>query len=129
MKKSDLNYIAGLFDGEGTIYWNDRNKKGSGWPCVAIFMIDREGLELIHKYYPHKKGKLYIHSPEQLTPLGNKRQLQYGWKVQGQRAVNFLNEILPYLKLKRRIEKAKEVINQWNNRPEKYHLNKNRSTT
>ena len=96
MKKTDLAYIAGLFDGEGCIRINKNSAKHNyytmhvmvnmSWQWMPEFLRCCFGGAVhkrkMDKYYPNAKD-------------------QWCWLINGQEAVEFLTSVMPYLKLKR----------------------------
>lgn len=103
--KEDAIYIAGLFDGEGSIGLNSLDRKsrleaGKTPTCtlrVRIRMTDENIVRWLYmtiggRFYAKKLTKLYIEK---------KWKPYFEWGVVGEEAVMFLNQIYPYLKVKR----------------------------
>lgn len=79
-------YIAGLFDGEGSI---TRQR----WPVLQVGMTD----EGVIRWLAAMGGSLRVEQPP-----GN-RQLLYRWRVLARREViEMLEMMLPYLRVKRK---------------------------
>lgn len=98
MNEIDLAYIAGIFDGEGNIGIVKRGKmNGRTVPIyhlvVRVGMCDEDIPKLLHKtfggYLEHRK-----------RPNPKHRDI-YTWSMAYGKAVDFLTQILPYLKLKK----------------------------
>lgn len=92
----DLAYTAGLFDGEGAIDIQKINmgKRPRGYNHalrVMVQMCDVEGLEVIVKLFG---GKIF----PRYTPH---RHVVYRWELANMKAVTFLQQIMPYLQVKR----------------------------
>jgi len=102
MKKIDLAYIAGIFDGEGwigfrRIYRQKQYQKTDipirNEPACAISNSNRWLLE----WFKFAFGG-HIYKGKKTTPTGKEI---YFWTIHTQQARIFLQAILPYLKLKR----------------------------
>lgn len=82
----DLAYLAGLFDGEGCL------TRANGRPVIQIGMTDRDVIE----YLTSLGGTM-----REEHPPGNRRPL-YRWRLLARREViEFLDAVLPYLRVKR----------------------------
>jgi len=97
MEKTDLAYMAGLFDGEGCIHIaklkRPESKRGCHFGLVAtIGMTSEFLLELYHSQFG---GSVYCYT----KPRGN-RKLCWQWIIRSRQAVAFLKAIRPYLLLK-----------------------------
>ena len=103
---TDRAYIAGIIDGEGTIY--ARNERKTIYPTITVHMTDKEVIywlqdkikaqtvwELERKMHPRYKGVL---------------KKQYLFRICGKRAKLLCNSISPYLIVKR---KHANVVMQW----------------
>lgn len=95
MEQTDLAYMAGLFDGEGTIViHSNKHKKKDG--VVAEYHYVEVCICSMDEWVPwHFKmaflGNVY-HRVDKI----------WVWQTVSQRAANFLVALLPYLQLKRR---------------------------
>ena len=90
MKESDIAYIAGLFDGEGSIYFARRQEKkkkhkGKGYRTsmsqrisMEITMTDRSVLEWVHEVLG--VGTLNKKPRKGLRKDGTKFLMQYKWR-------------------------------------------------
>ena len=98
MKRTDLAYIAGLFDGEGNICIVKRQHH-SGRTVPAYHLVARVGMvdEIIPRWLQMAFGG-YIHRRRRPDP---KHRDVYTWSVGYGAAADFLKIILPFLKLKK----------------------------
>lgn len=98
-------YIAGIFDGEGSIgYYSDGQRR------VSISQSGDEGKELLN-FIKDKTGFGYIYFNIKFKPsqtIKNVRPMHVWNASKRQEMRKFLNSVLPYLIIKR--EKAKEVL-------------------
>ena len=96
MKKTDLAYFAGLFDGEGTIFITNNLRKGRKnlykQLTVAITMTNQWIIELFHFAFG---GCL------QFIPAHANKKSAWYLSLRSRIASDFLKVILPYLKLKK----------------------------
>jgi hypothetical protein len=89
-------YIAGLFDGEGTIVIgvNKQNRKGSShWIGLSVANTDQGIINYLHK----KMGgsvSCNLRSPLSIKPV-------WRWGVTTRHALVVINLLLPYLRIKR----------------------------
>lgn len=106
-REYDLCYLAGLFDGEGSIYLYldaGRFKHPQVWLVAAIAMCEPEGLEIADKLFPGHKVK--ARQKHKRTKQG----YVYYWKVQGKKAYEFSKIMTNYCRVKRR---QLELAAQW----------------
>lgn len=99
MKKIDLAYIGGLFDGEGNIQIVKRNpasKRADRYHLVVRLCIVEDYIPQWFKFC--FGGSVCKRLREQTNP---KHRDVYTWYCSQQIAIQFLKTILPYLKLKR----------------------------
>lgn len=101
MKKTDLAYIAGLFDGEGCIgiYLNQSKRtvggrKLSHYRLACVVALTDEFL--IHLLQMHFGGEFYTCKKRKDT-----YRIAYRWSVYSKRALAFLEAVLPYLRIKK----------------------------
>jgi|ERR1700729_2474300 len=107
---TDIAWLAGLFEGEGCIYFE---KKGS--VSITIKMTDRDIIERVHKMVPCKKIST-VH-PKPAQPHYKQPKPQYGWNHRHEDDVRpFLEAILPYLG-ERRGKKTREALSHYDTRP------------
>jgi len=91
---SELAYIAGLFDGEGSVSISKiKNKSGKSYSLkVKISMTNPEALKLCSRLF----GKKFF--PGQRAEKNH--AVSYTWQLTGQRAGSFLKAIRPFLLVK-----------------------------
>lgn len=100
-RQEDIAWVAGVFEGEGTIYFNKRGYSVH----TSIRMDDRDVVERIHAIMGF--GKFSQRS--ELRTSG-KTVIQYNYQVSTAKdVIVFLEAILPYLGLRRR-ERALQAI-------------------
>ena len=93
MKKTDIAYIAGLFDGEGSIQITNYIHKGNGSQCWEV----RCSLAQKESYLPLLMQFHFGGSVQRRYKGHNTRH----WKASGRDTYEFLKVVLPYLKVKR----------------------------
>lgn len=93
MADTKIAYLAGVFDGEGTIgfYWNGKQYVLS----VAVTMCCVAVLEAFVEEFG---GKIYPCNKK------NAKRPQYTWQLRAKKAEPFMSAVLPYL-----IEKREQV--------------------
>jgi len=101
LRQVDLAYIAGFFDGEGTVVISRR--KGYVRVEVAVSQNTRTVLDLHTRMFG---GHVYAYAPKKRP-----RAIIYQWKVYGEAATGFLQIIEPYLLVKK--VEAQEGIAIW----------------
>lgn len=97
MKKIDLAYIAGLFDGEGCI--SISKKREAGVSHSRVYHL-RVMVKMANPYLPHLLQFSFGGSCLKAKPRPRRRE-SWDWSLSAQQASAFLQIILPYLKLKR----------------------------
>ena len=97
MEKTDLAYMAGLFDGEGCIHIaklrRPESKRGCHFGLVATIGMTSEFL--LELYRSQFGGSVYCYP----RLKGNRRPC-WQWIIRSRQAVAFLKAIRPYLLLK-----------------------------
>ncbi len=94
--EQELAYLAGLFDGEGCININ-HHKPQTGKRTeqhtlrCQVLMTDKDSVELFHKMF---FGSVSYYPPK------TKIKASWKWVVTSNQALEFLQTICPYLKLK-----------------------------
>lgn len=114
MKKlsETLAYFAGYFDGEGSIIFRDRKSGRRVMNHIAIVNSDKAPLIELQQMFG---GNLAV-VDRKITGGNLRNQPQngfkvcYSWQLAGSGARQFLLSILPYLRHKDRIEKAKRAL-------------------
>lgn len=105
-KEIKFAYIAGLFDGEGTVTLSYNNKKDTfRTPIVSISSTSIELLEFLTSEFGGSivKQKVYKEHHKQ----------SWSWRLQRRNAINFLNCILPYMREKSKISRANLICNNY----------------
>jgi hypothetical protein len=101
MRKADIAYAAGLFDGEGCITiakaWY-RKPDGTRRYYHAL----RLTLAMVDKAPVHWLADLFGGSVKPHSPGNKKYRPQWRWEVRSLKAEKMLNAIYPYLKVKRK---------------------------
>ena len=103
-EKYILSYMAGLFDGEGSICIGvtpPRQKNGTKSPMhhlvVSITMTDEPTIKWIHSLF----GGSIATSKNSPSAIRAKKRPCYMWRVWGNMANDFLQQILPYSRYKK----------------------------
>ena len=101
MKKTDIAYMAGIFDGEGCIVIHDRSyftksglKRTRYYPEINVANTNEW---IIHQFKFAFGGSLYLRKKKT-----NKSQAIWVWQTTSKKATMCLEVLLPYLKLKKR---------------------------
>jgi len=99
MQKEDLIYIAGLFDGEGSIslFWQKRPdvaRVRTVRASISIGNTDRSIIEYLHQCLGGN-----FHSVKRSNP--NWKPV-YLWTASTNQAVEIIKELLPYLRIKKK---------------------------
>lgn len=104
MKGVDLGWVAGLFEGEGTIELTDR---GTANPRLAVVlsMSDRDVIERLHQ-------TVGCGVVNQIPPREPHHKMQWRWQANNVHAGKFLEAIGPLLGERRR-ERANRALCQW----------------
>jgi len=102
MKKTDLAYFAGLFDGEGSIcITRHKPKRGISEQHTLLCLLSMTNREAVSAFRDCFGGGMTVHERS-----NGKRKLMWGWVMSSNKARIFLESILPFL----RIKKAEAVI-------------------
>ena len=118
-KKVSINYIAGLFDGEGCITtsqimkYNPMMKKR--YLCTTIRAeISNTDFGLINDCYKFfgKIGHICNIKPR-ITAIGNKTKPQKRWQLTHRQVEKVLKRLLPYLRNKDKIKKGTWVLRHY----------------
>lgn len=110
MGKITLQYIAGFFDGEGSIgiYYRQRTKNGFHLR-TQLTNNKNKNMQKLMEYLMYRFGG---NLSEQVTLSGN---IKYNWQLNSDKAVSFLKKIEPYLVFKK--DQAIVAINWQEQRP------------
>ena len=121
LKESDLAYIAGLFDGEGSIYYKqgaEKKKKHKGpghrisnsWRInMEITMTDPMVIHWVHQLV--KCGTVTKKPRKGLRKDGTKYLMQYRWRCVFRDAYYVCCLIYPYSITK--LEKVKQILDHY----------------
>ena len=118
-KKLSINYIAGLFDGEGCITtsqimkYNPMMKKR--YLCTTIRAeISNTDFGLVDDCYKFfgKIGHICDIKPR-ITAIGNKTKPQKRWQLTHRQVEKVLKRLLPYLRNKDKIKKGTWVLKHY----------------
>ena len=93
MKQTDIIYLAGFIDGEGSITMIHGINNGYS-PFIAITNTNKAIIEWVQK----RVGRGKIHAYEAWKE-GQKPY--YTWRIYNRQALELAKELLPYLKIKR----------------------------
>lgn len=102
-------YLAGFFDGEGTfkVLYNIKKSNGKKYPHATVMLSQsgEDGKDLLEKIRKEYGGNLYLH----LT-TGQHKATKNAYKLYWNKAeaILLINDILPYLILKK--QAAKKVL-------------------
>jgi len=103
-----LEYLAGLFDGEGSIFiTSTTNKYGKHHLYLRV------GINITNKYIPTLYHNRFGGNIGTIPSRGN-RKIQWYWRVSGEDADNFIKTIQPYLLIKK--YQAQIAIDFYNNK-------------
>lgn len=108
MKKYIKSYIAGLFDGEGTVtlsrtHSNDKFKA----PVASMTSTSIEILNFIQIYYGGCISKQKVYKEH--------HKLSWVWKITNQKALLSFKDILPFILIKEKQRRIKLLLNNYNN--------------
>ena len=102
MDKETLAYVAGLFDGEGSIVIgvskpSDKNqlKRPSHWLQVGITNTNRELIDWLHDTFG------WHISDNSHSPSRRKQRPCWAWRVMSNEGAAFLETIYPYSRIKK----------------------------
>lgn len=95
-KASKLAYAAGFFDGEGCIRISKRKPRhGRSTSYNLLIMVYQKDGEIMDWFYGNFGGVVYLKDKS-----GN--NWIYEWRLSEKKAFNFLKDILPFLKYKKK---------------------------
>ncbi len=105
MKKTDLNYAAGLLDGEGSIMLSRASVGKTRCPHVSISSTTIELLEFMKNHFGG-------HIVNKKTYKAHHKQ-SWSWQIKYNAAYQFCETILPYLKEPEKKRRAKLIVNRY----------------
>ena len=118
---NDAAYIAGLFDGEGSLYFKRRQEKkkkhtGKGYRIsnamrinMEIAMTDESVIRWVHKTL--NVGTVIIRHVKGKTKSGGKFKTQYRWRCTFRDCYYVCKLLWPYAKVK--LHKIEQVIDHY----------------
>jgi len=115
LKRHMLSYLAGVFDGEGSICIIRISPKKGKRPTptyrgvVEIAMTERLILQLFQNIFG---GDIYQHKPR-----NPQNKLVYLWRIRDFRCIAFLNDLMPFLILKH--PQAEVMMHFLKNKPQR----------
>ena len=104
LSKTTLAYLAGLTDGDGTIFVTHTNRLRTYYPAVVWAMIHRETIDTVASLLDGTTVVLNNHTNLRRCASGwggSRVRPQYRTSVTGKRAVLLCAQMLPYLITKR----------------------------
>lgn len=93
LSEVDKSYLAGIMDGEGTITVWKSDRYDHRVLCVAVVMTKRHAVDMLHVEYGGCL-KLYASKKPEWAD-------KWRWQVKSRKAQRVLEELLPYLRVKR----------------------------
>lgn len=102
--KATIGYLAGIIDGEGSIYVV--KQRGALFPALAVTVTSCD-IELIEWLRDHVGGYLYSRPHQTKNPRWRDSHV---WIVKTAVAANLLETVLPYLQIKSKRLKAEAGI-------------------
>lgn len=97
-REHTLIYAAGFFDGEGCIYIGRRAKSGREYFTLTISVsnTDKASVEIFRKLFGGYLSEL------KSDRGGKRKSVLYMWQVDSGKAAVALDELLPFLRLKKK---------------------------
>ena len=112
--KLDIEYIAGLFDGEGSIYYKQITEKRKGRnPCkvwkirMEMSMTDKNVMELVHETL----GCGTLRERRFLKPYAKKWKKQWRWQCSHRDALYVCKLLWPHTVVK--LHKIEQIIDHY----------------
>ena len=121
MRESDIAYLAGLFDGEGSLQckkgWEKKKKhKGKGYRMsnsmrisMEIAMTDESVIRWVHETL--QVGSVIKRNVKGLNKAGKKYKTQWRWRCTFREAYYVCRLIWPYVQVK--LHKVEQVIDHY----------------
>ena len=104
MRETDVAYLAGIIDGEGSIMLNKYHKSEYPAPCIAVSSSDLELLEWIKNLIQAGRiNKKKNYNPE-------KHKTSYTYSLYYNRAIEIMELIEPYLVIVRKKKRAQHIV-------------------
>jgi len=99
----ELAYLAGFFDGEGSIIYAKRRSQTTGGykhSNITHYYAIEVQLGQCDEYHPRLFQSYFGGSVTHVKPLNEKWHEYWAWRVASKQAYHFLKVITPYLRLK-----------------------------
>lgn len=93
----DKHYLAGFFDGEGSISLIKNKEKSGKVGFQLVIHLSNTNLKILEKYKELFGGSIYI-----TKRLTERHKQAYYWTARSKTALMFLEKIKPYLFIKKR---------------------------
>lgn len=110
MKPEDIAWLAGLFEGEGSM-----SIAKNGGTRLTIRMCDRDVIDRVNEMFPCTRIQVVV--PKPARAYSNQPMTQYAWRVSDPAKVRELLELLLPWFGERRAAKAAEVLAHLDSRP------------
>ena len=105
MRNDSVVYTAGLFDGEGSVLLERHHKNEFRSPAVAVTSTSPEITDFLKSTYggsiSKKKDLNPNHSPT------------FVWKLVHNKAITFMETVLPYLKITEKRNRCQHIIQNY----------------
>ena len=102
MSKTDLAWVAGFFEGEGSVRINSFTKRNWGALIVSVCNTDKSIIEWFYKNWP---GCF-----KRATGTNGNRKEAWVWVIASKKAEAFLKEIKPHIKRDIVLEKISTAL-------------------
>ena len=106
MKLDDKRWASAYIDGEGYLQFENVKYKRKR---IEVTGTDFAPIRLLHKLFG---GRIYKSKPR-ITATGKKAKPQEIWVALNETAYEVCKAVLPYLKIPRKQDVAKEIINYY----------------
>jgi hypothetical protein len=94
MEKEQIAYLAGVFDGEGSFgIWSKGKKKAPNFRAT----VEMQDVDTIMKFMVYFKAGTIMY----IEPRKEHFKSLYRWKIDSDKAVKVVREMLPYLSRRR----------------------------
>lgn len=107
MTNTEIAYLAGIIDGEGSIMLSKYHKSEYPSPCISISSTDLELLEWVKtKIRTGRINKKKNYNIE-------KHKTSYTYAIYYDRAIEIMELIYPYLVISKKKERAKFIVENY----------------
>lgn len=105
-RKSSLAYLAGIIDGEGCITLNCVSaKRAFPRPVLDVTSCDKELTDWLHDTFGG--------TVRERKPKNPRHSTAYVWRLNQNAMLSLLPEVIPYMRIIRKIEKAQFLVDHW----------------